>query len=136
MNPPNASPSLVLGCFIKHDLCLPHFVFISPHFEISLFFPNLNIFSEACAHRLVQQAFVSPLALEGAELVTFGEAEWLELRLEVDGLGCSWDDKHRDYFTSLYTRTSLRVRRFEVARMLSLSLAAKTLEFIAVETAV
>lgn len=34
----------------------------------------------------------SPLALEGAELVTLGEAEWLELRLEVDGLG--W--KHRD----------------------------------------
>lgn len=30
----------------------------------------------------------SPLALEGAELVTLGEAEWLELRLEVDGLGC------------------------------------------------
>lgn len=29
-----------------------------------------------------------PLALEGAELVTLGEAEWLELRLEVDGLGC------------------------------------------------
>lgn len=30
----------------------------------------------------------SPRALEGAELVTLGEAEWLELRLEVDGLGC------------------------------------------------
>lgn len=34
---------------------------------------------------------VSPLALEGAELVTLGEAEWLELRLEVDGLGCGED---------------------------------------------
>lgn len=34
---------------------------------------------------------VSPLALEGAELVTLGEAEWLELRLEVDGLGCGKD---------------------------------------------
>ena len=28
-----------------------------------------------------------PLALDGAELVTLGEAEWVELRLEVDGLG-------------------------------------------------
>lgn len=28
------------------------------------------------------------LALDGAELVTFGEAECVELRLEVDGLGC------------------------------------------------
>lgn len=35
----------------------------------------------------------SPLALEGAELVTLGEAEWLELRLEVDGLGCGDRDK-------------------------------------------
>lgn len=35
----------------------------------------------------------SPRALEGAELVTFGEAEWLELRLEVDGLG--WDLKRK-----------------------------------------
>lgn len=35
---------------------------------------------------------VSPLALEGAELVTLGEAEWLELRLEVDGLGCGEDE--------------------------------------------
>lgn len=24
--------------------------------------------------------------------MTLGEAEWLELRLEVDGLGCGWDD--------------------------------------------
>lgn len=29
-----------------------------------------------------------PLALDGAELVTLGEAECVELRLEVDGLGC------------------------------------------------
>lgn len=28
------------------------------------------------------------LALEGAELVTFGEAECVELKLEVEGLGC------------------------------------------------
>lgn len=35
----------------------------------------------------------SPLALEGAELVTLGEAEWLELRLEVDGLGCGEDEE-------------------------------------------
>lgn len=28
-----------------------------------------------------------PLALDGAELVTLGEAECVELRLEVDGLG-------------------------------------------------
>lgn len=28
-----------------------------------------------------------PLALDGAELVTLGEAEWVELKLEVDGLG-------------------------------------------------
>lgn len=111
MKPPNASPSL--SCIA-----------------------SLSNFSEACAHRLVQQVFVSPLALEGAELVTFGEAEWLELRLEVDGLGCSWDDKHRDYFTSLYTGTSLRVQRFEVARMLSPSLAVQLLEFVVVETAV
>lgn len=117
-------------------LCLPHFIFISPFFCNFSIFPNLNLFSETCARWLVQQAFVSPLALEGAELVTFGEAEWLELRLEVDGLGCSWDDKHRDYFTSLYTGTSLRVRRCEVARMLSPSLAAKSLEFVVVETAV
>lgn len=39
---------------------------------------------------------VSPLALEGAELVTLGEAEWLELRLEVDGLGCRWDDDNNN----------------------------------------
>lgn len=35
----------------------------------------------------------SPLALDGAELVTLGEAEWLELRLEVDGLG--WKEKKK-----------------------------------------
>lgn len=35
-----------------------------------------------------------PLALEGAELVTLGEAEWLELRLEVDGLG--WRRERRN----------------------------------------
>lgn len=35
----------------------------------------------------------SPLALEGAELVTLGEAEWLELRLEVDGLGCGGEGR-------------------------------------------
>lgn len=39
------------------------------------------------------QTQFSPLALEGAELVTLGEAEWLELRLEVDGLGCG--DRHQ-----------------------------------------
>ncbi|TNN66311.1 hypothetical protein EYF80_023447 [Liparis tanakae] len=38
----------------------------------------------------------SPLALDGAELVTLGEAEWLELRLEVDGLGCRCDDKNNN----------------------------------------
>lgn len=32
-----------------------------------------------------------PLALDGAELVTLGEAEWVELRLEVDGLG--WNER-------------------------------------------
>lgn len=39
----------------------------------------------------------SPLALDGAELVTLGEAEWLELRLEVDGLGCGWkrEEQHQ-----------------------------------------
>lgn len=26
--------------------------------------------------------------------MTLGEAEWLELRLEVDGLGCTWEDKN------------------------------------------
>lgn len=133
MKPPKASP---LSCIASlNTTCVSSF-----HFHLASFcnlsvFPNLTLFSEACAHRPVQQAFVSPLALEGAELVTFGEAEWLELRLEVDGLGCSWDDKHRDYFTSLYTGASLRVRRFEVARMLSPSLAAKWPEFVVVETA-
>ena len=39
---------------------------------------------------------VSPLALDGAELVTLGEAEWLELRLEVDGLGWRWDDNNNN----------------------------------------
>lgn len=27
--------------------------------------------------------------------MTLGEAEWLELRLEVDGLGCRGDDKNK-----------------------------------------
>lgn len=39
------------------------------------------------------RARFSPLALEGAELVMLGEAEWLELRLEVDGLGCGEDEE-------------------------------------------
>lgn len=29
--------------------------------------------------------------------MTLGEAEWLELRLEVDGLGCGWEGKQDLY---------------------------------------
>lgn len=53
---------------------------------------------ELCKTSPSKGVWGSPLALDGAELVTFGEAEWLELRLEVDGLGCMWDDNN-NYIT-------------------------------------
>ena len=46
----------------------------------------------ASAPARVRRCGVLPRALDGAELVTLGEAEWLELRLEVEGLGCNHDD--------------------------------------------
>lgn len=41
--------------------------------------------------------------------MTLGEAEWLELRLEVDGLGCRWDDNNNNNYIIIINQNNMNM---------------------------